>query len=172
MPGVAFPPVGPVGDGAPPSSVRCSAQTAPLPISGRFARRSLPATSPASVRSWCPLRAHARVEAPDHARACGRPVPSSGSMSKERDGSPTFPSSPSGGMPRSRPRWCPTHSPKRVWDCCLPVRANRRLSPPDCCEGYPAVHDYTHFGAPSRGLLPRALQLRTPIAGLARGVHY
>jgi hypothetical protein len=102
MPGVAFPPVGPVGDSSPPSSVLCSAKTATLPISGRFARRSLPDTSPASVRSWCPLRAHDRVEAPDHARAFGRPVPSSGSMSKEIDGSPTFPSYPSGGMPRSQ----------------------------------------------------------------------
>jgi hypothetical protein len=55
--------------------------------------------------------------------------------------------------PALRPRWCPIHSPKRVWDCCLPVRANRRLSPQDYFEGYPAVHDATHCGAPSRGLL-------------------
>src|SRR5438034_823814 len=37
MPGVAFPPVGPVGHGSPPSSVLCSATTATLPVSGRFA---------------------------------------------------------------------------------------------------------------------------------------
>src|SRR2546428_5113302 len=49
MPGVAFPPVGPVGHGSPPSSVLCSAKTATLPVSGRFARRSLPDTLPASV---------------------------------------------------------------------------------------------------------------------------
>src|SRR5206468_5468614 len=42
MPGVAFPPVGPVGHGSPPSSVLCSATTATLPVSARFARRSLP----------------------------------------------------------------------------------------------------------------------------------
>ena len=64
MPGVAFPPVGPVGLGSPPSSVLCSAKTATLPFSGRFACRSLPDTLPASVRSWCPPGARAVVEAP------------------------------------------------------------------------------------------------------------
>ena len=48
--------------------------------------------------------------------------------------------------PVLRPRWCPSHSPKRVWDCCLPVSGYRRLSPPYHPEGYPAVHHYTHFG--------------------------
>ena len=42
--------------------------------------------------------------------------------------------------PVLRPRWCPAHSPKRAQDCGLPVRANRRLSPPYGCEGSPAVH--------------------------------
>ena len=102
MPGVAFPPVGPVGLGSPLSSVLCAAQTATLPISGRFACRSLPDTSPASVCLWFPLRAHGRVEALDHARAFGHPVPSSGSVVKEREGSPTFPRSPCVGMPRSQ----------------------------------------------------------------------
>ena len=36
-------------------------------------------------------------------------------------------------------------------------------------ERYPTVHDSTHFGAPSRGLHPHSLQLRPPIAELARG---
>ena len=39
-------------------------------------------------------------------------------------------------------------------------------------EDYPMDHDSTYFGAPSRGLHPRSLQLRTPIAGFARGFHY
>jgi len=101
MPGVACPPVGPVGRGSPPSSVLGAAKTATLPLSGCCACRSLPDTVPASARSWYPLRAHARVEAPVHARACGRPVPSSGSVVKERDGSPTFPRDPCVCMPRS-----------------------------------------------------------------------
>jgi hypothetical protein len=74
--------------------------------------------------------------------------------------------------PALRPRWCPRLLPLRVWDCCLPATASRRLSPPDRLEGDPAVHDSTHFGAPSRGLHARSLQLRTPIAGFARGGHY
>jgi hypothetical protein len=63
MPGVAFPPVGAVGDGSPPSSVLCSAKTAIRPISGRFARRSLPDTLLASARSCRPGWARGRVEA-------------------------------------------------------------------------------------------------------------
>jgi hypothetical protein len=102
MPGVAFPLVGPVGDGSPPSPVLCFAKTAALPISGRFARRSLPDTLPASARSWYPLRAHGQVEAPDHARAFGRPVPHSGHVGKEIGGSPKFPSYPYEDMPRSQ----------------------------------------------------------------------
>jgi hypothetical protein len=63
MPGVAFPPVGPVGDGSPPASGLCSAQTAIRPLSGRFARRSLPDTWLASARSCCPWWARGRGEA-------------------------------------------------------------------------------------------------------------
>jgi hypothetical protein len=36
---------------------------------------------------------------------------------------------------------------------------------------YPVDHDSTYFGALARGLPPRAIQLRTPIAGCARGCH-
>ena len=49
MPGVAFPPVGPLGLGSPPSQVLCAAKTTSLPVSGRFACRSLPDTLRASV---------------------------------------------------------------------------------------------------------------------------
>ena len=49
MPGVAFPPVGPLGLGSPPSQGLCSATTTSLPVSGRFACRSLPDTLRASV---------------------------------------------------------------------------------------------------------------------------
>ena len=49
MPGVAFPPVAPLGLGSPPSQVLCAAKTTSLPVSGRFACRSLPDTLRASV---------------------------------------------------------------------------------------------------------------------------
>jgi len=72
--------------------------------------------------------------------------------------------------PALRPRWCPVYSPYRIQDCCLPVTAHRRLLPRSRW-GYPTDHDSTYFGALSRGLLPRSLQLRTPITGCARGVR-
>ena len=40
---------------------------------------------------------------------------------------------------------------------------------PSHLEGYPPVHDYTLFGAPSRGLPPRYTRLRTAPHGEARG---
>ena len=158
MPGVAFPPVGPVGLGSPPSSVLCAAKTATLPLSGCFACRSLPDTLPASVRSWCPLRARDRVEAPDHARAFGHPVPHSGYVVKETGGSPTFPSSPYGDMPRSQ-------TPVVSWRLAM---THPGLLPSSACKPS-ADHNYTHFGAQSRGLCPRYTRLRTAPYGEARG---
>ena len=155
MPGVAFPLVGPVGDGSPPSPVLCFAKTAALPISGRFARRSLPDTLPASARSWYPLRAHGQVEAPDHARAFAHPVPHSGDVARRQMALPSSRVTPVKTCPALRPRWGPEHSPSRLQDCCLPAGKNRRLSPLYSLEGYPGVHHDILFGAPSRGLSSR-----------------
>jgi len=164
--------VGPVGLGSPPSSVLCFAKTASLPISGCFARRSLPDTVPASIVRGVPCGLMLGWKPPDHARAFGRPVPQSGNMVTEIGGSPKFPSSPCACMPRSQPPVVPSAL----------ALTRPGLLPSGACKpsafssvplgGYPAVHNYTHFGALSRGLHPRSLQLRTPIAGLARGVRY
>lgn len=129
MPGVAFPPVGPVGDGSPPSQVLCSAKTASLPISKHFACRSCPDTLPASVRSWCPRRARDRVEAPRPRQGLWSPGPQSGSVTRRQAALPSSRATPMDACPALRPRWCPAHSPKRTQDCCLPVSGNRRLSP-------------------------------------------
>jgi hypothetical protein len=64
--GVAFPPVGPVGDGSPPSSVRCSAKTAadssrvaslvarfPIPCWLLRVRRDAPLSAPGGVLRTC-----------------------------------------------------------------------------------------------------------------------
>jgi hypothetical protein len=170
MPGVAFPPVGPLGLSSPPSLVLCSAKTAPLPLSGRFACRSLPDTLSASVRSWCPLRAYDLGEAPRPHQGFWSPGPPFRECDKETEGSPKFPSYPYGCMPRSQ---------TPVVSCALAIAHPGLLPsghwkpsafPPYCLEGYPLVHDVTHFGAQSRGLPPRSLQLRTPIAGCARRV--
>ena len=171
MPGVAFPPVGPLGLRSPPSSVVCSAKTATLPLSGHFACRSRPDTLPASVRSWCPVRARARVEAPAHARAFDRPSPIPALWQGDRGLShvperPLWRHAPlldPGGVLRTRPR-----APRTVAFRCMETVG---FPLPTFLEGYPAVHNSTHFGAQSRGLPPRLLQLRTPITGRARGVR-
>ena len=135
MPGVAFPPVGPLGLSSPPSPVLCSAKTATLSVSRRFTCRSRPDTLPASVRSWYPPRARGLVEAPRPRQGLWSP--------------------PVKTCPALRPRWCPEHSPSRLQDCCLPAGKNRRLSPLYSLEGYPCVHNDILFGAPSRGLSSR-----------------
>src|SRR5712691_7354661 len=101
LPDGAFPPVGRLGLTSPPSRVLCAATTATLPLSGRFACRSLPDTLPASLVCGVPKGLVVRSKRPDRARALGHPVPHSGNGLKETGGSPTFPSSPSEDMPRS-----------------------------------------------------------------------
>jgi hypothetical protein len=129
MPGVAFPPVGPVGDGSPPSPGRCSAKTASLPIATHFAGRSRPDTVPASVRAWCPRRARERVEAPRPRLGLWSPGPQSGRVTRSQTALPRSRAPPRDVCPALSPRWCPAHSPERTQDCCLPVSGHRRLSP-------------------------------------------
>ena len=62
----------------------------------------------------------------------------------------------------------PDHLPYRDPDCCLPATQYRRLS----LTGEVIDHDYTFFGAQSRGLRPCLPRLRTSITGFARGGHY
>jgi hypothetical protein len=172
MPGVAFPPVGPVGLSSPPSSVLCSAKTATCPsrVASLVARSPIP----------CPLLCVRGVpdglviwsKSPDHARAFGHPVPHSGSLTRRQVALPSSRATPVNACPALRPRWCPAYSPSRTQDCCLPATGNRRRSSLYCLESYPVVHDYTLFGARSRGLHPHSIQLRTSIAGCARGCHF
>jgi hypothetical protein len=44
---------------------------------------------------------------------------------------------PLSACPALRPRWCPKHLAWRLWDCCLPGAANRRLSLSASTRGYP-----------------------------------
>jgi hypothetical protein len=107
---------------------------------------------------------------PRHARAFGHPVPHSGYTTRREVALPSSRVTPMATCPALRPRWCPEPLPYRVQDCCLPALANRRLSSPYHGERYPYVHDYTHFGAQSRGLRPRYPRLRTAPYGEARGI--
>ena len=98
MPGVAFPPVGPVGRASPPSLVLCAAKTTPCP--SRVA--ALPDTAPASRRSWCPHRARGLGEAPRSRQGLWSPGPPIRELCTETGGSPKFPSYPCEDMPRSQ----------------------------------------------------------------------
>src|SRR5215475_7597134 len=74
----ALPPVGPVGRGSPPSSVLCAAKTTPCPsrVASLVARFPIPRLLH-GVRGVL-IGLVAWVKPPDHARACGHPVPQSG----------------------------------------------------------------------------------------------
>ena len=74
----------------------------PLPVSGRFTRRSLPDTVPASRRSWGPQRARGLVEAPRSRQGLWSPGPPLREGCAETGGAPTFPRDPSEAMPRAQ----------------------------------------------------------------------
>jgi hypothetical protein len=109
---------------------------------------------------------------PHHARAFGHPVPQAGRVTRRPMALPRSRATPAKACPALRPRWCPAYSPSRPQDCCLPATGNRRPSSLYCLENAPVVHDVTLFGARSRGLPPHSIQLRTSIAGCARGWHF
>jgi hypothetical protein len=173
MPGVAFPPVGPLGLSSPPSPVLCSAKTATLSVSRHFTCRSRPDTLPASVRSWYPPRARGLVEAPRPRQGLWSPGPHSGNVTRRQVALPSSRVTPVKTCPALRPRWCPEHSPSRLQDCCLPAGKNRRLSPLYSLGGISLCPQrYSFRGSITRPVFSRALQLRTPIAGCARGVRF
>ena len=119
--------------------------------------------------SWSPRRARCLVEAPRQRQGLWSPGPPFRVSHKETGGSPTFPSSPCEAMPRSQ---------TPVVSCALAI-AHPGLLPSSACkpsaflssnpERYPCVHNYTHFGAQSRGLPSRYPRLRTAPYGEARG---
>jgi len=130
-----------------------------LSFSGFFACRSFPDTLRASLVRGLPTGLVAWSKRPAHARAFGHPVPHSGHVCKDTDGSPKFPSSPSEDMPRSQ---------TPVVSCAL-AKAHPGLLPSSHWKPS-ATHNATHFGAQSRGLSPRYTRLRTAPYGEARGV--
>jgi hypothetical protein len=146
----------------------------PMPLSGRFACRSLPDTL--SAPSVCvphrgSLAAGSCLPAPG--LLVSRYPCSSGASDKETPGSPKFPSSPSDAMPRSQ---TPVESYvlALAYPGLLPSARSTAsaLAAQLALHNYPPVHNYTHFGVLSRGLASCSLRLRTSLAGFARGVHY
>ena len=72
---VAFPGMGPLGLGSPPSSVRCDATTAIWPSQDPSLGRSLPDTLRAPLVRGVPAGLMVSAKRRDHARAFGHPVP-------------------------------------------------------------------------------------------------
>src|SRR6266581_4372336 len=141
LPDGACPPVGRLGHTSPPSPVLCAATTATVSLSGRFACRSLPDTLPASVVCGVPYGLVARRKLPVTPGPVVTRSPHSGSVVKETDGSPKFPSSPSEDMPRSQ---TPVVSS-------ILATTHPGLLPASACTPS-ADHNSTHCGAQSRGL--------------------
>ena len=101
MPGVAFPLVGSLGLGSPPSSVLCSAKTARCP--SWVASLPLAPQYPACFLALCPLLGSlgSGSSRPTPGLLVSRYPCSSGIFDKETVGAPKFPSSPSDDMLRS-----------------------------------------------------------------------
>lgn len=121
MPGFAFPSVGPLGLGSPPSRsgitppdlryyARLRLPSGPSRVASLLARFPLPC---ASSNVCVPFPARSRAEAPLSARSFVPPVHLVIRLShKETDGSPKFPSYPYEDMPRSQtPVVSQTHHP-------------------------------------------------------------
>ena len=160
MPGFTFPKVGPLGLGSPPSRTgnqfvgtmfRYDCQQ-PFSGSFAFARPPIPCIL---LFGSCPVfffGSPGGLEYPcQRLGSCLSSVPLLLTYGKEpadceqSDALPSSRVAPVSTCPVLRPRWCPTHSPYRIQDCCLPPLAKRRLSP--ACASLSADHDYTHFEA-------------------------
>jgi hypothetical protein len=120
-----------------------------------------------SSGSW-PLRSLATTPG-----LLGHPVRPFQVSHQETRGSPKFPGSPFECLPRSS-------TPVVSWALALthlgllpsaPLPASA-LATCLAVRSYPWVHNYTHFGAHSRGLHPCSPWLRTPVAGFTRRVRY
>ena len=182
LPGFAFPPGGPWDSGAPPSrpgaagsrpAVPWSAQTATSLSRSRAGLPVLPRYLGALVLLCVPCSCTVRLRG--------------ASLLARRESLPHWPALRSlvptrtpWALPRSRVtplhRMPRSQTPVVSWTLAL---AHPGLRPaghgtPSACpslwlEAYPVDHHSPSFGAPSRGLQPRSIPLRTPIAGGARG---
>ena len=130
----------------------------PLSLSEASLVARLPDTLPASRVRGVPHGLVTRGEAPRARQGLGSPGPPFRVWDKETGGSPKFPSSPCEDMPRSQ-------TPVVSFALALP---HAGLLPSSACKPS-AYHDYTHFGAQSRGLPSHYTRLRTAPCGEARG---
>ncbi len=97
----------------------------------------------------------------------------SGILARRQLALPSSRVTPLNACPALRPRWYPENLPSRAFrTAAFRTNACRRLSLPLPQGVYPIDHNYTYFGALSRSLHPRFIQLRTPVTRFARGCHY
>jgi hypothetical protein len=143
-----------------------------VPFSGRFAYCALPNTLSASA--LCVPHSGSLVvgsSLPAPGLLLSRYPCSSGPSDKEPHGSPKFPRSPCDSLPCSQ-----TPVESCVLALAYPGLLPSARSPASALatflavSSYPAVHDYTHFGAQLHRLGSCSLRLRTPLAGVAREI--
>jgi len=182
MPGFAFPSVGPLGLGSPPSRSGMGPRTfgtmqssrlspGPSRVASLLARFPLPCAS----SSVCvPFPARSRAEAPLSARSFVPPVHLVIRLSLTRRpmALPSSRVTPMKTCPALRPRWCP----RRI------TLSRPGLLPSTRCKAsafHPLAraiiltdHDYTYFEALSSGLPSRYLRLRTPHYWSRTRLHY
>jgi len=111
MPGFAFPRVGPLGLGSPPSSVLCSAKTADFPsrVASLVARLPIPCLLPhACVLRTCAGLASWRELPYQRQGSWSAGTPSLPAISARRQQAlPSSRVAPVSACPALRPRWCP-----------------------------------------------------------------
>jgi len=177
MPGFAFPTVGPLGLGSPPSRsasmptigtmLRYDCQ---LPFSGRFAFRSLPDTLP--VLSFCvpsPARGQARttISAPG---LYSIPVDLSGIPARRPSALPSSRVTPVNACPARGPRWCPVCIALTHPGLLPSATKTASAFPPVSVGGHPGDHNYSRFrGSVTRPALSLPPASYTPLQGWHAG---
>jgi len=169
LPDGAFPPVGRLGLTSPLSSVLCAATTATSPSQGASLVARHPDTLPASMVCGVPegLVTRGKLQATPGLLVTRSPNPGMQQGDRWLSQVPEL------------PLWthAPLLDPGGVLHTCHSAYRTVAFRPLETV-GFPLdyrlrdilfVHDYTHFGAQSRGLRPRYTRLRTAPYGEARG---
>ena len=175
MPGFAFPRVGPLGLGSPPSSVLCSAKTADCPSRSPSLLARPPIPWPAPFGS-CSVAGSpvGTAQNPSDAWTFVQPVAHPlRHLWRETVGSPKFPSCPCECMPRSQtpvvPQGLRHNAPKTA-----AFRDQQTVGFPPLApqSGYPNDHNYAISGLNHAACTLAPSGFAHPIAGNARGLHY
>jgi hypothetical protein len=187
MPGFSFPTVGPLCIGSPPTRYGLPASRTigtmirydcQQPISGSLL--SLVSRYLVLLFLLCPVSLGLLFGlefSSQYLGSCLSSVPLLLTYHKETVGSPKFPRCPHEHLPRSQTPVV-SYTLALSYLGLLPSVACRTSAFSLLVERLSSTklsfvdHDYTYFGAQSRGLRPCSSQLQTPVTGLTCGVHY